>query len=130
MTATIRQTTAFDDLFSSLDIDPGELAWQEDGICKQTDPEAFFPEQGGSVEAPKAICEGCPVREACLQYALDNDEQFGIWGGLTRRERIQLLKSRGLARPHRRPNPMALSTNLEAVQTRKRRAAKRAAAAA
>ena len=51
------------------------------------DPEAFFPEKGGSTREAKRICAACPVRDDCLQYALENDERFGIWGGLSERER-------------------------------------------
>jgi len=68
------------------------LAWQKGSICGQTDPEAFFPEKGGSTRDAKKICANCDVREKCLRYALDNDERFGIWGGLSERERRKLRK--------------------------------------
>lgn len=55
--------------------------------CQYTDPEAFFPEKGGSVREAKRICRGCPVRAECLEYALERGEKFGIWGGLSERER-------------------------------------------
>jgi WhiB family redox-sensing transcriptional regulator len=61
--------------------------WYGRGICHETDPESFFPEKGGSTREAKAICTGCPVRAECLDYALDNDERFGIWGGFSERER-------------------------------------------
>jgi len=64
--------------------------WRDDALCAQTDPEAFFPEKGGSVAAAKAICTSCDVRAECLEYALRNDERFGIWGGLSDRERRRL----------------------------------------
>lgn len=70
----------------------GELAWQADALCAQTDPEAFFPEKGGSTRDAKRVCSECPVREACLEYAMENDERFGIWGGLSERERRRLRK--------------------------------------
>jgi len=69
-----------------------ELDWQERALCTQSDPEAFFPEKGGSSRAAKAVCLACPVRAACLDYALRNDERFGIWGGLTERERRRVKK--------------------------------------
>ena len=72
--------------------DDGELAWQAEALCAQTDPEAFFPEKGGSTRDAKRVCGVCPVREECLQYAMDNDERFGIWGGLSERERRRLRK--------------------------------------
>jgi WhiB family redox-sensing transcriptional regulator len=68
------------------------LSWQADALCAQTDPEAFFPEKGGSTRDAKRICTGCEVKAQCLDYALKNDERFGIWGGLSERERRKLKK--------------------------------------
>lgn len=70
----------------------GELAWQVDALCAQTDPEAFFPEKGGSTRDAKKVCGACTVKQECLDYALGNDERFGIWGGLSERERRKLRK--------------------------------------
>ena len=75
-----------------LDGDAEELGWQERALCAQTDPEAFFPEKGGSTREAKRVCLTCDVRDDCLEYALDNDERFGIWGGLSERERRKLKK--------------------------------------
>ena len=72
--------------------DANPLAWQADAVCAQTDPEAFFPEKGGSTRDAKRICAGCDVKQQCLEYALANDERFGIWGGLSERERRKLKK--------------------------------------
>ncbi|MBK4346427.1 WhiB family transcriptional regulator [Lacisediminihabitans changchengi] len=72
--------------------DENPLAWQTDSLCAQTDPEAFFPEKGGSTRDAKKICVSCEVRNQCLEYALQNDERFGIWGGLSERERRKLRK--------------------------------------
>ena len=74
--------------------DPEEtvLGWQERALCAQTDPEAFFPEKGGSTREAKKVCTGCDVRSECLEYALDHDERFGIWGGLSERERRKLKR--------------------------------------
>ena len=66
--------------------------WQERALCAQTDPEAFFPEKGGSTREAKRICAGCEVRAECLEYALAFDERFGIWGGLSERERRRLKR--------------------------------------
>ena len=71
---------------------PDDPQWQEHARCAQTDPEAFFPEKGGSTREAKRICLGCEVRDACLEYALANDERFGIWGGLSERERRRLKR--------------------------------------
>jgi WhiB family redox-sensing transcriptional regulator len=72
--------------------DEGELAWQTDALCAQTDPEAFFPEKGGSTRDAKRVCEACPVQAECLDYAMSKDEKFGIWGGLSERERRRLRR--------------------------------------
>jgi WhiB family transcriptional regulator, redox-sensing transcriptional regulator len=72
--------------------DETELSWQERSLCAQTDPEAFFPEKGGSTREAKKVCIGCEVRAECLEYALAHDERFGIWGGLSERERRKLKK--------------------------------------
>ena len=66
--------------------------WQERALCSQTDPEAFFPEKGGSTREAKRICSRCEVKSECLEYALGHDERFGIWGGLSERERRKLKK--------------------------------------
>jgi WhiB family redox-sensing transcriptional regulator len=71
---------------------PPELSWQERALCAQTDPEAFFPEKGGSTREAKRVCLSCEVRVECLEYALANDERFGIWGGLSERERRRVKK--------------------------------------
>ncbi|WP_435531186.1 WhiB family transcriptional regulator [Ruania suaedae] len=72
--------------------DEGALSWQERALCAQTDPEAFFPEKGGSTREAKRVCVSCDVRSECLEYALAHDERFGIWGGLSERERRKLKR--------------------------------------
>lgn len=76
-----------DDLFTAV-----EQEWQDQALCAQTDPEAFFPEKGGSTREAKRICKACPVRDECLEFALEHDERFGIWGGLSDRERRRLKR--------------------------------------
>jgi WhiB family redox-sensing transcriptional regulator len=80
----VRPTTVNDD--------DSQLSWQADALCAQTDPESFFPEKGGSTREAKKICSSCEVRGECLEYALSNDERFGIWGGLSERERRKLRR--------------------------------------
>lgn len=77
----------FEGLFDAI-----EDQWQDRALCAQTDPEAFFPEKGGSTREAKRICQGCEVKAECLEYALHNDERFGIWGGLSERERRRLKR--------------------------------------
>lgn len=69
-----------------------ELAWMEHAKCLDADPDAFFPEKGGSTREAKRICGACEVREECLSYALANDERFGIWGGMSERERRRMKR--------------------------------------
>ena len=68
------------------------LGWQDQALCAQTAPEAFFPEKGGSTREAKRVCRSCEVRAECLEYALENDERFGIWGGLSERERRRIKR--------------------------------------
>lgn len=69
--------------------------WYGEGICNQTDPESFYPSVGtglvNHIKTAKRVCGSCPVQTKCLQYAIDNDERFGIWGGLTAHERRKLV---------------------------------------
>lgn len=69
--------------------------WQDRALCAQTDPESFYPDKGGSTREAKKVCLSCEVRDECLEYALDNDERFGIWGGLSERERRKLKRQGG-----------------------------------
>ena len=75
-------------------VSTADEAWRLDALCAQTDPEAFFPEKGGSTREAKRVCTGCSVRTECLEAALTNDERFGIWGGLSERERRRLRLQR------------------------------------
>jgi WhiB family redox-sensing transcriptional regulator len=83
-------------LLAGPDEDGGPLEWQQRALCAQTDPEAFFPEKGGSTREAKKVCGSCEVRSECLDYALANDERFGIWGGFSERERRRLKQRRSL----------------------------------
>jgi WhiB family redox-sensing transcriptional regulator len=71
--------------------------------CLGVDPDLFFPERGASTKEAKAVCQGCVVREDCLEYALANGEKFGIWGGLSERERRRIRRQRALARAAQQP---------------------------
>jgi len=75
----------------------GERAWQTRANCLGVDPDFFFPERGASTREAKAVCAGCEVRSSCLEYALVNGEKFGIWGGLSERERRRIRRERALA---------------------------------
>lgn len=59
-------------------------------LCRETWSEAFFPEKGGSTREAKRICQGCEVRDECLEYAVAHTIRFGVWGGLSERERRSL----------------------------------------
>jgi WhiB family redox-sensing transcriptional regulator len=64
--------------------------WREAALCLQTDPELFFPDKGESCEPAKRVCQGCPVREECLDHAITRRENDGVWGGMSPRQRRQL----------------------------------------
>ena len=79
-------------------IEPDEQSWQDYANCLGVDPDLFFPERGASTREAKEVCRGCVVREDCLEFALVNGEKFGIWGGMSERERRRLRRQRALAR--------------------------------
>lgn len=77
--------------------DPDETGWMLRGLCAQTDPDAFFPNTGENAGPSKSVCAACPVRVECLEYALEHNERFGVWGGLSERERRQERARRAAA---------------------------------
>jgi len=79
-------------------LQPHEKIWQRQANCMGVDPDLFFPERGASTREAKEVCRGCVVREDCLEYALANGEKFGIWGGLSERERRRIRRRRALER--------------------------------
>ena len=81
----------------SFDLD--DRSWQARANCLGVDPDLFFPERGASTREAKEVCRGCEVRMECLEYALIHGEKFGIWGGLSERERRRIRRQRGLSRP-------------------------------
>jgi WhiB family redox-sensing transcriptional regulator len=75
-----------------------QQTWQRQANCMGVDPDLFFPERGASTREAKEVCRGCVVREDCLEYALANGEKFGIWGGMSERERRRIRRRRALQR--------------------------------
>ena len=75
-----------------------DKSWQDLANCLGVDPDLFFPERGASTREAKEVCRGCVVRDDCLEYALANGEKFGIWGGMSERERRRIRRQRALAR--------------------------------
>jgi WhiB family redox-sensing transcriptional regulator len=69
------------------------VEWAARGACRTSDPDALFV-QGAAQNRAKAVCSNCPVRTECLADALDNRIEFGVWGGMTERERRSLLRRR------------------------------------
>jgi WhiB family redox-sensing transcriptional regulator len=75
--------------------DPDSLtAWMADGNCRLHPPATFFPSDGVGVDRARKICKGCPVGDRCLDYALENRIEHGVWGGCSERERRRILKRR------------------------------------
>lgn len=68
--------------------------WRQRGACRGLDPDIFYPPTDDEADAAKAVCEECPVREPCLEFALSTREAEGIWGGATARERRRILRRR------------------------------------
>jgi len=71
-----------------------ELEWMARGRCTNVPPEVFFPSDGVGVEIARRICADCPVKEPCLEYALAERIDHGVWGGTSERERRRILKAR------------------------------------
>jgi WhiB family redox-sensing transcriptional regulator len=74
-------------------LDPA-TAWMRDGNCRAYPPAVFFPSDGAGVEVARRICESCPVRALCLEYALEQRVEHGVWGGCSERERRRIAKRR------------------------------------
>ena len=89
-----------------------DTTWQEFSNCLGVDPDLFFPERGASTREAKEVCRGCVVREDCLEFALANGEKFGIWGGMSERERRRIRRQRALER-----EAAAMPPEVVAVQT-------------
>jgi WhiB family redox-sensing transcriptional regulator len=94
-----------DDDILAVDIEELEVAvsWRRFSNCLGVDPDLFFPERGASTKEAKGVCHGCVVKKECLEYALTTGEKFGIWGGLSERERRRIRRQRALARAAQQP---------------------------
>jgi WhiB family redox-sensing transcriptional regulator len=74
-----------------------ETEWMQRGLCREIPPAVFFPSDGVGVESARRICANCPVKEPCLEYALEFRIDHGVWGGCSERERRRILKRRRVA---------------------------------
>ncbi len=79
------------------DLLPAAGDWRALALCQQVDNEIFFPDKGGSTREAKQVCAACEVQPQCLEFALRNDERFGIWGGWSERERRRLKRTAAAA---------------------------------
>lgn len=70
--------------------------WMDQARCRDYDPEVFFVKGAAESRPAQRVCQRCEVRELCLEYALEQRIDFGIWGGLTERQRRRLLRRQGL----------------------------------
>lgn len=71
-----------------------ETSWMALGSCRVERPAVFFPSDGVGVDVARRVCAACPVKEPCLEYALAERIDHGVWGGASERERRRILKSR------------------------------------
>jgi WhiB family transcriptional regulator, redox-sensing transcriptional regulator len=74
-----------------------DAEWMSEGRCRDIPPALFFPSDGQGVQEAQRICADCPVAEACLEYALVNRIDHGVWGGRSERERRRILRRRRTA---------------------------------
>jgi WhiB family redox-sensing transcriptional regulator len=85
-------------------------SWMTDGNCATQPPEFFFPSDGVGVEAAKKVCADCPVKEPCLEYAIRNRIDHGVWGGASERQRRRLIKERRARKRVKQPSPERATT--------------------
>lgn len=78
---------------SASPVEPDEN-WLDYANCTGVDAKLFYPDRGESTREAKEVCRGCEVRHDCLEFALQNGEKFGIWGGLSERERRRIRRQR------------------------------------
>jgi WhiB family transcriptional regulator, redox-sensing transcriptional regulator len=71
-----------------------DRGWIDQASCRGADPDAFFVRGTVNVRGALRLCQGCPVQEPCLEYALEEEIDFGVWGGLTERQRRSLQRRR------------------------------------
>ena len=81
-----------------------DARWRDRAACRDSDPDLFFPagRAGPAIEgirAAKALCATCPVRDRCLTFALETNQEAGIWGGADEEERRELRRKLGRTRP-------------------------------
>ena len=74
--------------------DYADTGWMSHGNCAHRDPSMFFPSDGVGVEIARKACEGCPVKTQCLEYAIAERIDHGVWGGCSERERRRIIRSR------------------------------------
>jgi WhiB family redox-sensing transcriptional regulator len=89
-------------LASSLALHAADDEWRDRALCRDTDPDLFFPVGTTGlalvqIEHAKAVCGQCPVTQACLDFALDTNQDSGIWGGLSEEERRVIRRQRAAA---------------------------------
>lgn len=70
------------------------MSWRTRGACLGLDARIFYPETEEEAGPAKEICEECPVKTACLEYALAHREKDGVWGGCTERDRRRIIRQR------------------------------------
>jgi WhiB family redox-sensing transcriptional regulator len=103
--------------------DSTRRAWRDDALCRETDPEAFYPDRGESAQEALSVCRRCPVTAECLAFALAHDERFGVWGGTTEadRQRLRRLQQEAADDSGHTPGLSARGNGVWAVSVRYRR---------
>jgi WhiB family transcriptional regulator, redox-sensing transcriptional regulator len=96
------------------------IDWTTKALCQEGDPDALFV-QGAEQNNAKKVCRGCPVRLECLADALDNRIEFGVWGGMTERERRALLRRHADVRSWRAVFEVALEEEQRSARKGNRR---------
>ncbi len=69
-------------------------SWMKEGACSGSDPELMFPKTDEEIALAVGVCATCSIQVVCLEYALDNREDYGVWGGASEKERRKIIKDR------------------------------------
>lgn len=68
--------------------------WRDEALCLEIGGDPFFPEKGEPIADVKRVCQGCPVRAECLEYSIVTNQRYGVWGGVSERNRRKLIAKR------------------------------------
>jgi len=82
-----------DNPYATVYYEPIQLEWQNRGACRNEHPDIFFVQPYESADEARTVCARCPVKQECGDYAIATNQRYGVWGGMTRRERVKVANT-------------------------------------